>query len=139
MCLEVKFMKGQLFTLESFISILMLFFIVVYLFQNPPTSPEFNRINYKLKAYNGLKILEETGELREDVVDNNITSIENKLNPFLPAFLYYNVTIFNETTNITQIPSLANEKNTLVISYLLAGDIDYYKPREVIIYVWGFE
>jgi len=139
MCLEVKFMKGQLFTLESFISILMLFFIVVYLFQNSPTPPEFRRINYKLKAYNGLKILEETGELRKDVEDNNITSIKNKLNPFLSGFLNYNVTIFNETTNITQMPSLANEKNTLVISYLLAGDIDYYKPREVIIYVWGFE
>lgn len=139
MCLEVKFMKGQLFTLESFISILMLFFIVVYLFQNPPTSPEFKTINYKLEAYNGLKILEKTGELRKDVVDNNVTSIENKLNPFLPNFLYYNVTIFNETTNITQIPSLVNEKNTLAISYLLAGDIDYYKPREVIVYVWGFE
>lgn len=132
-------MKGQLFTLESLISILMLLFIVVYLFQNPPASPEFKQINYKLKAYNGLKILENTGELRKDAVDNNVTSIENKLNPFILDFLNYNVTIFNETTNTTQIPSLTSESNTLSVSYLLAGDIDDYKPREIRVYIWGFE
>jgi len=132
-------MKGQLFTLESLIAILMLLFIVIYLFQNPPASPEFKRINYKLEAYNGLIILEKTGELRKHVVDNDTTSIENKLKPFIPAFLNYNVTIFNETANITQMPSLTNENNTLSVSYLLAGDIDDYKPREVRVYIWGFE
>jgi hypothetical protein len=132
-------MRGQLFTLESLLAILMLLFIVVYLFQNPPASPEFKSINYKLKAYNALIILEKTGELRKDVADNNVTSIQNKLNPFLPDFLSYNVTIFNETTNITQMPSLPNEKNTLSVGYLLAGDIDDYKPREVRVYIWGFE
>lgn len=132
-------MKGQLFTLESLIAILMLLFIVIYLFQNPPASPEFKRINYKLKAYNGLEILEKTGELRKYVVDNDTTSIENKLNPFIPAFLNYNVTIFNETANVTRMPSLTNENNTLSVSYLLVGDIDDYKPREVRVYIWGFE
>lgn len=134
-----EIMRGQLFTLESLLAILMLLFIVVYLFQNPPTSPDFKTINYKLKAYNALIILEKTGELRRDVADNNVTSIENKLNPFLPDFLNYNVTIFNETTNITQMPSLTNEKNTLSVGYLLAGDIDDYKPREIRIYIWGYE
>jgi hypothetical protein len=132
-------MKGQLFTLESLIAILMLLFIVIYLFQNPPASPEFKTINYKLKAYNGLEILEKTGELRKYVVDNDTTSIENKLKPFIPAFLNYNVTIFNETANVTRMPSLTNENNTLSVSYLLVGDIDDYKPREVRVYIWGFE
>ena len=109
------------------------------MFQNPPAPPEFKRINYKLKAYNGLKILENTGELRKDAVDNNVTSIKNKLNPFIPNFLNYNVTIFNETTNTTQMPSLTSESNTLSVSYLLAGDIDDYKPREIRVYIWGFE
>ncbi|MDI6825717.1 MAG: hypothetical protein QMD36_00785 [Candidatus Aenigmarchaeota archaeon] len=138
-------MKGQLFTLESLISILMLLFIVVYLFQNPPTSPEFRRINYKLKAYNGLKILEETGELRKDAVDDNSTraceSIKTKLDPFIPDFLNetYRVVLFDETGNITEIPSLASENNMLSVSYLLVGDIGDYKPREVRVYIWGFE
>jgi hypothetical protein len=132
-------MKGLLFTLESFIAILMIFFIVIFLFQNPPTSPEFSRINYKLKAYSGLMALEKTGELRKGVVDNNATSIQNKLNPYLPNFLNYTIIIFNETTNTTIKPVLTNENETLSVSYFLSGDIDDFKPREVRVYIWGYE
>jgi hypothetical protein len=132
-------MKGQLFTLESLIAVLMLFLIVVYLFQNPPATPEFKRINYKLMAYDSLKMLEKTGELRNDAIKKNVTSIKNKMSPFLPGFLNYTVTIFNETANVTEIPSLSNEKNTLSVSYFLAGDIDNFKPMEVRVYIWGFE
>jgi hypothetical protein len=132
-------MKGLLFTLESFIAVLMIFFIVIFLFQNPPTSLEFKRINYKLKAYNGLMALEKTGELRKDTVNNNATSIQNKLNTYLPDFLNYTIVIFNETTNTTVKPVLTNENETLSISYFLSGDIDDFKPREVRVYMWGYE
>lgn len=131
-------MKGLLFTLESFIAILMIFFIIIFLFQNPPTSPEFNKINYKLKAYNGLMALEKTGELRKDVVNNNATSIQNKLNPYLPATLNYTVVIFNETTNVTTKPSLSTINESISASYFLTGDIDDFKPREVRVYIWGY-
>jgi hypothetical protein len=117
----------------------MLFLIVIFLFQNPQTSPEFKRINYKLKAYNGLMTLEKTGELRKDVVNNNATSIQNKLNPYLPDFLNYTIVIFNEATNTTVKPILTNENETLSVSYFLAGDIDDFKPREVRVYIWGYD
>ena len=130
-------MKGALYTLESILSILMMFFIIIFLFQNPPASPEFERINYKLKAYNGLEILEKAGELRENVIDNNTTSIESKLNPYIPDFLNYTVVIFNETSNITEKPSLTGD--TVSVIYFLAGEIDDYKPRDVRVYLWGFD
>ncbi|MCX6821691.1 MAG: hypothetical protein NTW30_02825 [Candidatus Aenigmarchaeota archaeon] len=131
-------MKGLLFTLESFIAILMIFFIIILLFQNPPASSEFNRINYKLKAYNGLMALEKTGELRKDAVNNNAISIQNKLNPYLPDFLNYTVVIFNETTNITAKPSLSLTNDSISVSYFLAGDVDDFKPREIRVYLWGY-
>ena len=116
----------------------MIFFIIILLFQNPPTSPEFKRINYKLKAYNGLVTLEKTGELRKDSVNNNATSIQNKLNPYLPDFLNYTVVIFNKTTNVTAKPSLSSINESVSVSYFLSGDFDNYNPREVTVYMWGY-
>ncbi len=129
-------MKGTLYTLESVIAILMMFFIVVFLFQRPQPLPEYQTINYKIKAYNGLKILDEIGRLRHYVLNNDITSIKNGLNSSIPNFLNYTVVIFNETTNITEKPSLVDQ-NVLSVSYFLVGDIDDYRPREVRVYLWG--
>jgi len=132
-------MKGQIYMLESAIAIMMILVIVIFLFQNPPTPPEYKRVNYKLKAYNALEVLEETGELRDKVMDNNVTFIVDKLNSSLPNFLNFTVVIFNDTTNITTKPSLANESEILSVSYLLAGDLDNYQPRDVRVYIWGYD
>ena len=131
-------MKGLLFTLESFIAILMIFFIIIFLFQNPPASSEFNRINYKLKAYNGLMTLEKTGELRKYVADNNATAINESLNPYIPNSISRTVVIFNDTVNLTTEPSLSNLNESISVSYFLSGDIDDFKPREIRVYLWGY-
>lgn len=130
-------MKGQLFTLESVISILMIFIIVVFLFSNPPKSPEFNKVNYKLKIYNGLKILDESGKLSTYVSNNDVDSIQDRLKPYISNIQNYKVVIFNQTTNITQKPSLYNESEVISVSYFLAGDFDNYQPRDVRVYLWG--
>jgi hypothetical protein len=132
-------MKGQIFTLEAGIAILMIFSAIIFLFQNPPASLEYERINYKMKAYNGLKILEKTGKLRRYAVDNNATAINDSLSPYIPSFLSYTVVIFNETTNTTPKPSLFQINESISVSYFLAGDLNDYKPRDVRVYVWGYD
>jgi len=129
--------KAILYSLESAIAITMILFIIVILFQKPPSPPEFYRINYKIKAFSGLKTLALTGELRKHVMENDVVSIENKLSSYIPESLNYTVVIFNETTNITEMPSIANEKEVMSVNYLLAGDIDDYRPKDVRIYLWG--
>lgn len=130
--------KGVLYSLESVIAILMIFFILILLFQRTSISVESKTINYKLKAYNALKILDDYSNLRNDVIENNATSIKYKLNQHIP--LSFAVVIYDETTNVTEFPSVVNEQsNVLSISYLLSGDDDLYKPRDVKIYMWGFE
>jgi len=131
-------MKGQLYTLEVGIAILMILSFVILLFLNPPASPEYNIINYKMKAYNGLETLERTGELRRYVADNNATAINESLNPYIPNFLSRAVVIFNETTNLTTKPSLTDVNDSVSVSYFLAGDFDDYKPRDVRVYLWGY-
>ena len=131
-------MKGVLYTVESVIAILMILFIVIFLFQRPQPSPEYQIINYKLNAYNGLKILDRMDKLRDYVMNNDVSLIENGLNIYIPDFLNYAVVVFNETTNITEMPSLTDQ-DVISVSYFLAGDIDDYKPREVRVYLWGLE
>lgn len=130
--------KAILYSLESAIAITMILFIIVILFQKPPSQPEFYRINYKIKAFNGLKTLALTGELRKHVMENDVVSIENKLSSYIPESLNYTVVIFNENTNITEMPSITGEKEVVSVNYLLAGDIDDYRPKDVRIYLWGF-
>jgi len=131
-------MKGQLYTLEVGIAILMMLSIIIFLFLNPPASPEYSVINYKMKAYNGLEALEQTGELRSYVADNNATAINESLDPYIPSFLSRSVVIFNDTTNLTTRPSLSSINDSISVSYFLAGDFDDYKPRDVRVYMWGY-
>jgi len=131
-------MKGQFYTLESIIAILMILFIVIFLFQNPSPSPEFKMTNYKLKAYEGLKVIEKTGELRRYVADNNATAINESLNSYIPSFLNRAVVIYNDTTNLTTKPSLSSINESISVSYFLAGDFDDYKSRDVRVYMWGY-
>jgi hypothetical protein len=131
-------MKGQIYTLEVGIAILMILVIVVFLFLNPPASPEYSVANYKMNAYTGLETLEKTGELRRYVADSNATAINESLNSYIPKFLGRAVVIFNDTANLTAKPSLNNVNDSISVSYFLAGDFDDYKPREVTVYIWGY-
>ncbi len=131
-------MKGQLYTLESAIAILMILVILIFLFKAPRPLPEFKTINYKLKAYNSLEFLERNGNLRRDATDANATAIEEKLSPYIPDFINYTVVIFNQSTNLTLKPSFLDKKDVISVSYFLAGDIDEYSPRDVRVYLWGF-
>ena len=126
-----------MYILEATISILLILFIVVYLFQNPLNSPEYERMNYKIKTYEAIKILDGIGKLRKDVVNNNVSSIRDNLYPFMPKNLNYNVTIFNDTANITMKPSSSGDM--VSVSYFIAGDFDNYSPRDIRVYLWGFE
>ena len=131
-------MKGALYTLEAVIAILMILFIVVFLFRNPTTSPEYQIVNYKLKVYNALKLLDTTGELNMYALNSDATTIRSKLQPFIPITVNYDVAIYNQTTNITEKPSLENLSDVISVSYFISGDLDNYQPRDVRVYLWGF-
>jgi len=131
-------MKGALYTLEAVIAILMIFFIIVFLFQNPPTSPDYQIVNYKLKVYNALRLLDTTGELNMYAMDSNAGQIRSKLRSFIPVTVNYGVVIFNQTTNITEKLSFGNSSDVISVSYFISGDLDNYQPRDVRVYLWGF-
>ena len=131
-------MKGILRTLEAVIGATILGFVLVFYFGTPIEPVEVPPANYKLYAYSGLEILEEVGKLREYALDGNTAGIESHLNSYIPYFLDFNVTIYNETSNITVVPSIDSE-NVLTVSYLLAGEAGNYSALEVRVFIWGYD
>jgi hypothetical protein len=131
-------MKGSFYTLEAAIASIMMIMTLVFVFQRSPDILELSKANYKVKIYDALKISDDTGDLRKNVMDNNALSIESDLNSYIPIYLDYNVTIYNKTSNLTDVPSISSE-NVITVSYFLAGRVGNYAPKEVRVFLWGFE
>lgn len=131
-------MKGQMYTLEAAIAVIILLSFLIFLWKFPITATVDEKYNYKLKVLNALKTMDEAGQLRGDVMKGDVSSVESKLYPFIPDFINYSVVIFNETTNITSKPKI-QDSDVISVSYLISGDIGEFNPREIVVYLWGFE
>ena len=129
-------MKGSFFVLESIIAVVIMVTTLSFLLWKPPETFEFSEVNYKQEAYDGLSISEEIGELRENALKNNATAIKTELDPYIS--ISNDVAIFNQTSNLTAIPT-TDDENIITVSYFIAGDMGNYTPREIRVYMWGFE
>lgn len=137
--------KGILLTVEAAFAILMILFIVVFIYKNPREVATLRDIDLKTKAYDGLVALERSGDLRKAVIDNDATKIEDDLGPFIPDYVTHRAVLYNSTqnsttANTTNYPSTIDDQSyVLVVSYLVAGDVDNYTPRDVRVFMWGFD
>ena len=133
--LELRYMrnKAQVQTIEALVSVAIISIIIFLLYFRAPTSTETAQIGRKIEAYNALKILDQTKNLREYALKANATKIEELLLPFLKS--NYKVVIYNQTSNVTEIPKI-DSKNIASISYLIAGDLGNYNPIEIRVYLW---
>jgi len=125
--------KGQTRTIEALVSIAIISFIIFLLYFITPTSQEISQINRKIEAYNALKILDKTRNLRQYALQANATKVEELLLPFLKSS--FKVVIYNQTSNITEVPKVESE-NIASVSYLIAGELANYKPLEIRVYLW---
>jgi len=129
-------MKAQVKTLEAIVAVSILVATLVFFSLSAKPMQRLSLLNYKLSAYDALSLLEATGELRKDVVNNDVTSLEKRLKPFINAELA--VVIFNKTANLQPIPNLLT-KESVVACYYIAGDTGTYEPRKLCVYIWGIE
>jgi len=125
--------KAQVQTIEALVSIAIISFIIFLLYFITPTSQEISQINRKIEAYNALKILDKTRNLRQYALQANATKVEELLLPFLKSS--FKVVIYNQTSNITEVPKVESE-NIASVSYLIAGELANYKPLEIRVYLW---
>ena len=125
--------KAQVQTIEALISVAIISFIIFLLYFITPMSQEISQINRKIEAYNALKILDKTRNLRQYALQANATKVEELLLPFLKSS--FKVVIYNQTSNITEVPKVESE-NIASVSYLIAGELANYKPLEIRVYLW---
>jgi hypothetical protein len=131
-------MKGSFYTLEATIAAIMMIMTLTLFFQKTPEALELSKSNYKLKFYDALKTTENVGDLRKNALDNNANAIKSELDLYIPSSLDYNVTIYNRTTNTTNIPELSSE-NVITVDYFLSGRVGNYTARDIRIFIWGFD
>jgi hypothetical protein len=126
-------MKSQIHIIEVVIACVLIAGVFALFVYKPPASPELTELNYKLDALNGLKMLDESGSLRKYVLEKNAAAIKELLVPYIT--INYEVVLFNETTNLTSIPSFPTTE-ILSVSYFLAGDIGNFTASEIKVYLW---
>jgi len=125
--------KGQIYTLEALISILMVGTILFILFSFEPKSLENIQVSRKLKVVELIKMLDLTTNLRFYAIRGDATKIEELLSPYLKS--RFKVVIFNSTTNMTLLPTI-EEEDVAIVSYIIAGSLDGYFPIEIRVYLW---
>ena len=130
--------KGTLYTLESAIAILLMVTVLALVMSQPQTTRELDIINYKLRAFNAIKAIDDTGDLKIYVMNNQVNSIKSEIQSSGAAYLDYAVVIYNRTDALTSEPDIEAE-NVITMSYFLAGYIGDYDPREVRVFMWGFD
>ena len=124
--------KGILKILEAIIAILIIFTVFITYYGAKDSMPEFQTINWQLKAYNALDSLDNTNDLRSYALANNSLAIENKLQPLMPPDANYQVMICDVECGK---PNVATEK-MITINYMIAGDVNIFQPRQIVIYMW---
>lgn len=125
-------MKGILQSLEAIIGILMIMTTFIIVYTGREQIPEFDTINWKLRGFGALEALDNNNKLRDVVLSNSTQTLKSRLSDLLPSGLNYDVVICVSDCGKPSIPS---ERIASVI-YLISGDVDDFRYRQVILYMW---
>ena len=117
--------KGALYTLEAFVGISLIFLMFFLLFSSQQPLPELKAFMLKMKGIKALKALDENNELRKLALLNNSAGIEEKLRNLLPPGIKYEVKVCGE------ICDFEGKEGSVIVHYLLAGDVNNISPRQV--------
>jgi len=139
--LKIKLGKGTFYSVEAVISTIMVLSVLYVITKNPPMMQELSKVNYKLRIHEALETLDKSGQLRLYVLNNDSTSIKNEIEDMLPSNVNTFIVIYDEDQlNLTQTFTAPSYLRDIIsVSYFIAGDVEVYSPREVRVYMWGFE
>ncbi|MEM7825423.1 MAG: hypothetical protein QW412_01010 [Candidatus Aenigmatarchaeota archaeon] len=118
-------------TLYVWETIVAIFLILIFLFLAfVPEEPKIKG-NLEVIGLKALKTLDQTNELRKYAMENDTENIKNKLSSMLPYGIEYEILVCDYSC-----PNFNLEEKTTSVSYLLAGDVGKFKPKEVVLLMW---
>jgi hypothetical protein len=124
--------KGVIQSLEAVIAILMVLVIFAVLFASKQIMPDSETAAWKLRGFNSLKSLDESGKLREFAMKNDTQSIKEGLQSLLQPNINYDVVV---CASGCSVPTIEAEK-IVSTSYLISGNFSAFEPRQIVLYMW---
>jgi hypothetical protein len=126
-------MKGVYKSLEALIAILFVLTVYFYLFNSSEKIPEPETVLWKMRGFEGLKVLDESNKLANYALANETEKIEDDLREILPVGINYKVSICSQNC-----PSISVRAEKVVsVSYFIAGNVTDVEPKEILLYMWG--
>jgi hypothetical protein len=110
----------------------MLTVFIIY-FSAKQTIPDFEAINREMKAFNVIKALVENNEFRQWILANDTQTLENKIITMMPSDINYEVLVCSLDCSKPNVTS----ESMLSVSYIVAGDVKDFRPRQVVLYMWS--
>lgn len=126
-------MKGILKVLEVIIAVIAVLIVYLIVFSAPVVPPDFESINFELEAFNSLKLLDQNNELRVAAMQNDTTTIANKLSNLLPSNINIRVSVCGSSCSAPVI----NSTRIFTVGYIISGDVGNFNPKQVIVYMWS--
>ena len=125
-------MKGMLQSLEAIMAILAILTVFSVVYSGKDPIPEFDTINWKMRGFEALRTLDGTNRLRDAVITNSSSAVKDRLSSLMPSQLNYEIVICDRNCGK---PDIQSDKLTSV-AYMVAGDLNNYLPRQIILYMW---
>ncbi len=125
--------KGYIYTLEVLIAISIMILSVALILRNPPAKPEFSTSTIKLQGFAALEYLNEKGDMKNLVAQNNETELENRIKDILPREIQFETEICDFSCSEVNVP--VNETVT-VINYYVSGYKESFAGKKVKMWLW---
>lgn len=137
--LEMFDKKGQIKIIEAFLAVSIMFSVLA-LVAPPSSTSNFERQDALKKFGNQVLIkLDENGTLGELIEDANWTALEQSVEILLPFGVFFNLTVYNEQTQIVNTCGISNTnlsslqgRETFSVRYLCAtrsSEVHFYTVR----------
>lgn len=125
--------KGFIYTLEVLIAISIIMVSIVLVFRYPPEKPDFGTSTMKLQAFDSLEYLDNKGDLKNLVFQNNETEIEKRMRDILLQEMLFEMEICDFSCSEANVP--VNE-TVIAINYYVAGYKENYLGKKVKMWLW---
>lgn len=126
-------MKGYIYTLEVLLAISIIVGSIIFILGTAPEKSELNLLTMNQRVFEAVEYLDNKGELRALVNDDNEIEIENQLNSILPSVIKFETDICTTSCNGTNIPT---NQEVIVFDYFISGYKDRYIGKRIRIWIW---
>lgn len=125
--------KGYVYTMEVLIALSLILVSLVYVLRYPQTKPELELSLMKEQGFEALEYLNDKGNLKALVKNNNETGLEEQLRIVIPKNINFEAEICISSCSKTNVPDNAT---VIAMDYYVSGFRNSYFGKRVRLWLW---